>query len=813
MNFFEYYRPGEVLDGAITIAANQLIDLGLKILPCTGKQPIEKIKRVSQLRIKPIHKANVDFYFSDATDLAILTGENSLEVIDVDAKYDLTGNMYKSLCRAIEFAQPEIWDKLVIQKSRNGGYHFFYKCGQIGGNKLLAGREAAPAEYEKGERFKTLIETKGQGGYIMCCPSAGYEFIKGNPAEIQFITPEERLELFAICQSFDKITKPALNDISTASQVKEDAPWNVFNKTHTYTYIVELLESVGWEQVKEDNEKVYLLRPGSTAKSSGSVWKESGILYLFTTSTEFKSETPYSCFGVLCQIKFSGDVRACAFDLAEKGIGKWNQQDGEFYEINARGAVIIKHKEIVDWMSDIGIKKFFTTNKDYELVHVVNNVVKIIDHNYIKKLFIDYISSTKIDSKAINSFLSSLSSIFSTEGIIHVVPKLDDNFLKSSQNESFLFFKNTVISVTNNDVKTIDYAKISGYVWEKNIIQRNYIIKNPDCFAAKFIYNVSGNRAAKGGKPENEEAFRCAIGYMLHGYKEPDNPKVIILTDEFFDEQKDTEPEGGTGKGMFIQLLDKFKNVCRIDGKMFDFEKSFVYQQVNYDTEIVAFEDVKRKFDFEKLFSVITEGWSVEKKGQAKFTIPFDRSPKIVITSNYAVKGTSASHRRRRFELEVYPHYSPSYTIKHEFGHLFFNDWDEHQFACFDCYMIECLQIYLKNGFHDLPTVNLTKKRLIEETNKDFVNWMDGLYALRMVPQGQVHKTEFLSRFVKDFPDYTKLTQAWFTKWLVKWCSFYGFTFDAAHRLNNEYAYNFTYPLVEPVTHPVRTDLPDEPPF
>ena len=58
------------------------------------------------------------------------------------------------------------------------------------------------------------------------------------------------------------------------------------------------------------------------------------------------------------------------------------------------------------------------------------------------------------------------------------------------------------------------------------------------------------------------------------------------------------------------------KNVLRIDGKNFRFDKSFPFQSVNPDTQIMFFDDVNKKFGFEKLFSIITEGITIEKKNK-----------------------------------------------------------------------------------------------------------------------------------------------------------------------------------------------------
>lgn len=109
----------------------------------------------------------------------------------------------------------------------------------------------------------------------------------------------------------------------------------------------------------------------------------------------------------------------------------------------------------------------------------------------------------------------------------------------------------------------------------------------------------------------------------------------MILNDEVITEN----PEGGTGKGIFVNAIGKMKNLVVLDGKSFSFEKSFTYQLVSSDTQILTFDDVRKHFDFERLFSIVTEGITIEKKNKDAIKVPFENSPKVIITTNYAIKG------------------------------------------------------------------------------------------------------------------------------------------------------------------------------
>ena len=139
------------------------------------------------------------------------------------------------------------------------------------------------------------------------------------------------------------------------------------------------------------------------------------------------------------------------------------------------------------------------------------------------------------------------------------------------------------------------------------------------------------------------------IGFLMHGHKNLSYCPAVILNDEVISDN----PEGGTGKGIFMNALSHMKKLVTIDGKAFAFEKSFAYQLVSVDTQILCFDDVKKYFNFERLFSVVTEGLTLEKKNKDAIKIPFNKSPKIAITTNYAIKGTGNSFQRRQWELEL----------------------------------------------------------------------------------------------------------------------------------------------------------------
>ena len=227
---------------------------------------------------------------------------------------------------------------------------------------------------------------------------------------------------------------------------------------------------------------------------------------------------------------------------------------------------------------------------------------------------------------------------------------------------------------------------------------------------------------------------------------------------------------------MFINALSHMKKVVVIDGKSFNFEKSFAYQLVSADTQILCFDDVSKHFNFERLFSVVTEGLTLEKKNKDAIKIPFSKSPKVAITTNYAIRGKGSSFERRKWELELAQHYTREHTPVKEFGKLMFGEWNDDEWCAFDNFMIVCLQLYLRDGLVKSEFVNLKIRRLSAETCHEFIEWcgiLDGMSLNKMLTTNtKMFKQDLYFDFIEDNPDFapkSKMTvsRTRFYKWLT----------------------------------------------
>jgi hypothetical protein len=267
-------------------------------------------------------------------------------------------------------------------------------------------------------------------------------------------------------------------------------------------------------------------------------------------------------------------------------------------------------------------------------------------------------------------------------------------------------------------------------------------------------------------------SLKSIIGYLLHSFKTSANNKAVILNDETISEN----PNGGSGKGIFWNAISKMKKVSSIDGKTFEFTKSFPYQTVSTDCQLLVFDDVKKNFNFESLFSLITEGITLEYKGQDAIKLPVEKSPKILITTNYTIKGDGGSFDRRKIEVELSNYFSSKLTPLDHFKHLLFDDWDAKEWSRFDNYMINCIEYYLQNGIVSNEYKNLLERKFISSTSHDFYLYTKEPDNLKL---GTTYwNTDICSAIKSENPDYKDYSNRTILGWIKKYCDFKDYNFE-----------------------------------
>ncbi|MFF5784220.1 phage/plasmid primase, P4 family [Streptomyces sp. NPDC012693] len=257
----------------------------------------------------------------------------------------------------------DLWQRIAtgwLERSPSGGLHLHYRVtGGAPGNTKLASRLAREDELTEQERdllarhpgkkiLRGLIETRGEGGFVVTAPSHGtvhptgrpYELVAGGPATLPTITADEHRALHTVCRMLDKVPVDEVPDRPLAPPAApiDDATAFLFGTSPTTTpgglsplddyeqrtEWADILTPHGWRPLFRSGQTTYWQRPGKDGKEPSATTgraMDRDRLYVFTTSTEFQAEVPYTKAGAYALLNHGGNHSAAASTLRRQGYG------------------------------------------------------------------------------------------------------------------------------------------------------------------------------------------------------------------------------------------------------------------------------------------------------------------------------------------------------------------------------------------------------------------------------------------------------------------------------------------------------------
>jgi len=445
---------------------------------------------------------------------------------------------------------------------------------------------------------------------------------------------------------------------------------------------------------------------------------------------------------------------------------KYEAEVDNFWDVDDKNKIKANPLKYKRFLERNGFKKYFPADSlKPSWVFIESNKVSEVSPERIKDFVLDYLNEK--NEYDVWNYCANYQNLFS-ESFLLMLESIELSMIRDTKEKSFIAYSNGILEITKDKIKLLDYIDVDAYIWKAQIIDRDFeITKEVENNYKLFISNIS---------QDSSDPIECVLGYLLSRYKNKMNNKAIILNDEVISEN----PEGGTGKGLFVQGIRQMRKVSILDGKTFDDKKSFPYQTVSQDTDILVFDDVKKNWDFESKFSLVTEGMTLERKNKDAIKLSVEESPKMLVSTNYAIKGEGNSHDRRRHEIEIAQYYGKNLTPYDEFGHQLFDDWDQVTFNKFDNYMVVCLQKYLQKGLIPQKAKNLTMRKFIAETCMEFHEFMSDQDNFPLNKRND--KAIIFNSFVQEYKDYEKyLTRKRFHIWVSKYASFIKADFDSGN--------------------------------
>jgi hypothetical protein len=322
---------------------NALYAAGLCVLPADvkAKRPYvswEPYTKYSMPYDKRSFNKTFECWSPTKSGICIVCGQSSrrMECIDFDEKAVL----FDAWHDLVDARAPGLVDRCLIETTQSGGKHLVYRCEvDVPGNKKLAVRKADK---------KALVETRGQGGLIICAPSPGYEVVQGSFLKLPVLTKAEREILIQSAEALTEIVAPKKAEaahLGVARMVKDGRPGDEYNERGD---VRGLLVKHGWTLMKPgDNE--YWRRPGKTEEQHSATYNGHNLYVFSTNAAPFDVGEPYSPFAVYTHLEHGGDFGKAARALAAEGYGEQRAVDAGAVKAKAgTGLIITPFSEIVE---------------------------------------------------------------------------------------------------------------------------------------------------------------------------------------------------------------------------------------------------------------------------------------------------------------------------------------------------------------------------------------------------------------------------------------------------------------------------------
>jgi hypothetical protein len=677
---------------------------------------------------------------------------------------------------------------VIVRTPSGGYHWIYNTDAPIIPSMKLAQRETTNDErdHKPNELIKVLIETKGDKGYCLAPPTKGYLFISELKSPIHISKSEEEV-ILEVARSFDKVPHQIIKEPKNTSILNTndyiESPFEAYNKSGNVNAV---LVQHGWQAVYQKGSKTFYKRPGdSKTKTSGNYDSEKRWFSVFSTSTQFEINKAYNPVSVFCLLTHNNDWSKCAKDLIEQGFGKNKKPVGAKYakEISRLKSKDTDRDDIITRLREVGnvsideaieiidsyesnqgtaisqfwevkhgkddnkritillnkfirfinekfyIYRYKVVNKQgdgsdglFRYVMITNNVIKEVRMTDIKDLITDYVNGLEfvfdgIYRDQLMEVVQQKSATLFTDSQMEFLSYANVEILKDTVDTAYYPFLNVIVFVNRNGVHTMSYQELNGRViWKDRIIQHNYTY-NGD------VQNFSFNRFISKINNDNQiriEYFASCIGYILHGYKDELNPICLVLGEEV----ADSSQGGGAGKGLITQALGKIINQVIIDGKGFNASKPFAFQRVGLDTQLIIIQDTDKSFDFESLYSKLTDGLTIEKKNKDEIFLSYSDSPKFLITTNYSIPNTSSASKRRQRLIEFSNFFNDTHTPFDYLGEYLFFGWNADDWNRFYTMMFEYVSFYFQNGLKKFcETDTSIEKRIKTNFTDDFYDF------------------------------------------------------------------------------------------
>lgn len=453
----------------------------------------------------------------------------------------------------------------------------------------------------------------------------------------------------------------------------------------------------------------------------------------------------------------------------------------------------------------------------FDFIHIEDGIIDRSATYEMRDFILTYIMTNCKNPLVLEYFNSKLDVLLPDKKLERLEMRRD-NFNNFEPDVQRSYYNNGQVEITSHSIKP--ELPINN-VWRSRIVPRNfkriqiidYIDTTGDWFAigftkeglkcefVQYLINVSNNYYSPDAPREvtTDERFEwdqhivnkiTAIGYLLTDWKYPSDRKAVVIQDHRISEVG--QAWGGAGKSVLGTAISHVVAQAGFDGKTFNPSDDFALDGVSKATRNIFIDDIRTNFSFKSIFNWITGDLPVNPKGKTRFMIKAEDSPKILLTTNHAIKDADQGSVKRRIAyMEFSAWYNQDHTIVDDFGHQFFFDWDDYQWQLFDNFMAECVMYYLRSfelawnkkgeGVVPPPMRNIELRTLRQSMSETLLQWAEEYFD----PTGS-HLNSRISRkeLFDSFKDYAGglqghgVTSSNFKNKMKDFCKYKGYDFN-----------------------------------
>jgi hypothetical protein len=394
-----------------------------------------------------------------------------------------------------------------------------------------------------------------------------------------------------------------------------------------------------------------------------------------------------------------------------------------FYTIDDFGNVQTSRTMYADFFIQERFKRISTPDDKVQLLVDTNNVIDFFNHktdivSFLESNINEYGSSYEAVREVIAKECNSI-----IQQSFTLVPASELIYYSDNKTSFGLPFKNGFFCfdslVDGGEIKRKEYSDFSGFFSPHDIHSRDFKYTDEVGMFEKFFTRAAIGRDVT-DSPDTINIireFHAMFGYLSHSYKSQTKSPCIIFTD---DGANDENRNGGRGKSLVTTAISEIQTQLFKGGKEFDPNYYFVFDDLEKKHKSYVIDDVPAGFKYDDLYTNILGPINCARKGKTAEKIPFQESPKFIITTNWVLRydEKNASTNRRFLEFKFSNYYKMNFSPKDDFGCTFFEDWDKDEWHRFYSFVYRCMRIFFENGVNQIP-YNKTTDNFIAYFNND----------------------------------------------------------------------------------------------